>query len=269
VVLAPLLIAALAAPSPSLPDAEVRERAEAAFAAGVRLRGDPQAAWPLFREAAGLYAELHRRGASNPALFRNEGNAWLLGGDLSRAILAYRRGLRLDPTDRDLRDALEYARGQVNHATTGGFGRPPRDDRPPWLPRVGLATWSFYLLLTLYAISCVLLTRWLMTRRPRLLSLGLAVLLVTAAAATLLTLTTAWENRGNEHALVVVARDGVLLRKGNGPDYPPRSEAPLNRGVEARLLYRRGGWLQVELAGGEVGWLPASAALVDGDTDSD
>ena len=98
---------------------------------------------------------------------------------------------------------------------------------------------------------------------------GLAVLLVTAAAATLLTLTTAWENRGNEHALVVVARDGVLLRKGNGPDYPPRSEAPLNRGVEARLLYRRGGWLQVELAGGEVGWLPASAALVDGDTDSD
>jgi hypothetical protein len=34
--------------------------------------------------------------------------------------------------------------------------------------------------------------------------------------------------------------------------------------MEARLLHRRGGWLQVRLPGGEVGWVPHAAALVDG-----
>jgi hypothetical protein len=33
--------------------------------------------------------------------------------------------------------------------------------------------------------------------------------------------------------------------------------------MEARLLHRRGGWLQVEFPGGAVGWVPQAAALVD------
>src|SRR5262249_22757717 len=58
-----------------------------------------------------------------------------------------------------------------------------------------------------------------------------------------------------EQPLVVIAADGVLLRKGNGLSYPPRYETPLNRGVEARVLCARGAWRQIELAGGEVGWV--------------
>jgi hypothetical protein len=64
-------------------------------------------------------------------------------------------------------------------------------------------------------------------------------------------------------AVVVAARDGVRLLRGNGPSYPPRYEARLHPGAEARSLCRRGDWLQVELSGGEVGWLPRSAVLVD------
>ena len=49
----------------------------------------------------------------------------------------------------------------------------------------------------------------------------------------------------------------------HGLNYPPRSETPLNRGVEARLLFVRGDWLQIELSGGEIGWVPSEYALVD------
>jgi hypothetical protein len=62
---------------------------------------------------------------------------------------------------------------------------------------------------------------------------------------------------GPPRSLAVIAHDGVLLRKGNGATFPPWSETPLNRGVEANILYSRDGWLQVELAGGEVGWVSA------------
>src|SRR5439155_27372853 len=70
------------------------------------------------------------------------------------------------------------------------------------------------------------------------------------------------------HPVVVIAEDGVAddgvqLRKGNGFSYPPRHETRLYRGAEARLRHGRGDWLQVELASGEVGWIPRWTALID------
>jgi hypothetical protein len=61
----------------------------------------------------------------------------------------------------------------------------------------------------------------------------------------------------------VIVEDNVLLLKGNGDAYPPRYETPVNQGVEARLLFERDGWLQIELSGGEVGWIRADYAAVD------
>ena len=57
----------------------------------------------------------------------------------------------------------------------------------------------------------------------------------------------------------------AYLRKGNSEFYPARLEAVLPKGVEARELTRRGGWVQVRLAGGAVGWLPETAVLKVGD----
>jgi uncharacterized protein YgiM (DUF1202 family) len=61
--------------------------------------------------------------------------------------------------------------------------------------------------------------------------------------------------------LVVLARDGYYLRRGNGMQYPARLAMPLRAGTEARALTERGGWAQIELASGEVGWLPREALL--------
>jgi acyl-coenzyme A synthetase/AMP-(fatty) acid ligase len=60
--------------------------------------------------------------------------------------------------------------------------------------------------------------------------------------------------------LVIVTQDATL-RRGNAEGYPARLDAKLPRGVEARALTRRGGWVQVRLAGGAIGWLPATATL--------
>ncbi len=62
---------------------------------------------------------------------------------------------------------------------------------------------------------------------------------------------------------MVIAADGVLLRRGDGLAYMPRYDTPVNRGVEARLLFARGDWLQIELAAGEVGWVPRRLVLLD------
>jgi len=54
-----------------------------------------------------------------------------------------------------------------------------------------------------------------------------------------------------------------MLRTGNGTEYPPRLDVALPRGAEVRRLFERGGWYQVELSGGPVGWLPREAVVAD------
>jgi hypothetical protein len=255
-----ILLLASVAGGPS--DADVLRQAEGAFHDGVRLRDRPTEARQAFARAAEGYEELRRRGPANAALFRDEGDAQLLAGDLPRAILAYRRGLRLAPNDTVLRGTLEYARAQVARPQPGNFGRPPSELLPPWVPRVPSGA-VLFLALLLYALGCVSLTRWWMLRQPPLVTAGCLALAGALLLGGLLALRDHARRQEARHPLVVIADDGVLLRRGNGLSYPPRYETPVNRGVEARLVFERGDWLKIELAGRETGWVPKRYALVD------
>jgi hypothetical protein len=226
------------------------------------LREEPDQARPLFRRSADLFDQLRRDGAANPALFRDEGNACFLAGDLPRAILAYRRGLRLVPNDRALQQLLAAAREQVVYKHSGAFGRPPVSLRPPWLPRLP-ARGGLLLACTVYAFAWLCLARWRMVRRRAWLSAGLGAMAVAALLGVVLAAEEARERDLDAHPLVVIAEDGVLLRRGNGMAYPRRYEAPVNRGVEARLLFQRDDWVQIELSGGETGWVPLAYVLID------
>ncbi|HEY7314056.1 MAG TPA: tetratricopeptide repeat protein [Gemmataceae bacterium] len=257
-----LLLHAEPAVSPELSDGDVVARAETEFQEGVRLREASQQARPHFRQAAGYFDELRQRGVGNAALYRNLGNAYLLADDLPHAILSYRRGLRLSPNDLPLRESLAAARERVVYPASGGLGRPPSDARPPWLPQPR-GEWLMIAAVGCYVLACVCLTRWLMVRRGRLLVWGLTALLL-AGGMSAWVIARAGEERDREaHSLVVIARDGVVLRRGNGTAFPPRYETPVNRGVEGRLLFARDGWSQIELFGGEIGWVPRESVLVD------
>jgi hypothetical protein len=263
------LLLMIAAPPPAadavlsdLANDEITRRAEQEFQRGVELRGARDKAIPHFKIASEYFEELCRRGVSNPELYRNLGNASLLADELPRAVLSYRRGLRLAPTDPDLQTGLTEARGRVVYAATGGFGRPPDDYRPPWLPRVGSAELLAAVVLC-YVVACLYGTRWLMTRRGWPLICALVASVAAIALTSLMISALKSERVGREHPLVIVAEDGVLLRKGDGLAYPPRYETPLNKGVEARRLYERGDWSQIELSGGEIGWMRSDKLLVD------
>jgi tetratricopeptide (TPR) repeat protein len=257
-----LLIALLAAVPADLPDAEVAGQAEAAFREGVHLRDDAAQARPYFGRAAAGYEELVRRGRNNPLLYRNLAHAYLLAGDLPRAILTCRRGLRLAPGDGGLRGDLAAIREQVLFSPYSSLGRPPADDRPPWWPRFRAGTLGAFAA-GFYVLACLGLTRWLMLRRVGLLLTSGGCLAAAVALGVFAGIEASHEWDAVAHPLVVIAADGVLLRRGDGLSYPPRYDTPVNRGVEARLLFAGGDWLQVELAGGEVGWVPRRLVLVD------
>ncbi len=263
----PFLILVLMHAVPAIPatmsDREVAERAEAEFQEGVRLRPTADKARPHFQSAAEYFDELRRRGAHNAALYRNLGNAYLLAGDLPHAILSYRRGLRLAPNDLALRDSLAEARERVVYPASGGLGRPRSDARPPWLPH-SRAEWLVISGGVCYVLAWACLTRWLMVRRGRLLVVGLIALLLAGLLSVWLILRTR-EERGQDDASAGADRPrrrAAASGKWAGIS-AARYDTPINRGVEGRLLFERGGWVQIELAGGEIGWVPREAVLVD------
>jgi tetratricopeptide (TPR) repeat protein len=261
-----LLLAAAEPPAaPDASEADLAERARAAFAEGVRRRGEGERGETEFRTAAACYEQLRARGVENPDLYANLGDVYLLADDLGRAILAYRRGLRHAPHDAGLLRRYAAARELVAYPANNPLGRPAREPRPPWLLRIA-SLWSLLAAFVCYMGTCAAVTRWVMTRRGRWLALAAASLL--AAVPPVLLLIDAERRRAAEaaHTLVVIKDDDVLLRKGDGLKYPKRYDATVGRGVEATLVNERqeGKWVQIELAGGEVGWVPRRFVLIDG-----
>jgi hypothetical protein len=259
-VVALLLLASPVAASPGASDADALAAAEAAFAAGVGLRDDSVRARPAFARAAAGYDDLWHRGHRGPDMALNRAAAHRLAGNLPSAVVALNEGLAAAPWNRSVQVALEDARAAVAYPVTGDLASQCRP-----APEVGVATRMSQVEASLVAgalwvLACGGAARYRMTRRP-------AWLLATAASATgLAVLAGFWwhgeaeRERANAHPLVVLATD-TTLRKGNAATYPAVFEAKLPRGVEARALAGRGGWVQVLLAGGAVGWVPGASLV--------
>ncbi len=241
-------------------DAEILASAEQAFSEGTRLRDDSTKARPAFARAATGYDELWRRGHHNADLALNRANAHRLAGNLPATIVALNEGLAATPWSRPLQLALQDARSAVAYPITGDLAA---HCRPPTVTgistRMSLAE-AWIVAGLLWLLLCGGVARFAMTRRPTWL------LSVVACAVGLAILGGFWRqdsrerHLANEHPLVVLAED-VVLRKGNADAYPARLDAKLPRGVEARKLTERGGWIQIRLAGGVVGWVPEAVVL--------
>lgn len=199
--------------------------------------------------------------------YKNSASCLLLGhaeyrsGNLAAAVFAYRTGLGSAPADKRLRRSLEFARSQVDYPS-GSVGRPP----PPsaWISPRALADALLVLALLLHVAASLSGTFFVMTWRRGWARLGVACF-AGALLAGLLSFACAEQFRNQERfPLAVVQADRVPFRQGNGPSYPLHAEAPyLSRGMEARTVCIRGGWIQLELPGGHMGWVRWEKVMVE------
>lgn len=257
----PLLVAiVLANPTTG---ADHLSKATVEYHAGLELRNDSARARLHFVRAAEAFENLWESGQQTPAVARNMAQARFLAGDIGGAIYNYRRGLIVSPLDLDLRRGLDITREQVSYPMTGDVAHAARPRNPTWLfDWVGISrAWLVVAALSIWAIGCLILARaWLVCRSVFAVLGGGLVL-----SAIIIGVGVAWkEYRAAKHwmsptAVVVTA---VELRTGNSEEYPKRLDGRLPAGVELQILGERGGWLQVELADGSVGWVSRDSALI-------
>lgn len=245
------------------------------FRAGLELqRTDRPAAEAKFREAAGAWREVARAGRiRNAKLETNIANASLFAGDLPAAIVAYRRALAIDPTDRDVLAALASARksagtealalGQSMQktdaaATTGGLrgtlfgiGRAIRSASGiatgVLTPRVLLAAGSIAYVLFFGLLCLRVLGRW---RAPWSLVAAVATVCVLSLAPLILR-----ESVERNATEAVVIATNAVARNGPADLYDPVFQEPLRAGLEVGVDERRGGWSKIRLRDGRTAWV--------------
>ncbi|MAG57600.1 MAG: hypothetical protein CMJ83_15010 [Planctomycetes bacterium] len=240
-----LLCTAVALPAPAQ-DADVFQRAQAAFKDG------------RFDEAADLYESLLSDDYENGWVFYNLGNAHLKAGRVGHAIASYRRAGYYLPGDANLERNLDLAldwRRQALSADDGGV-----IDKILFWRRA--TTFSTQATLALIAAVLAFATAWLRLLRPRRWPflrwttwISLAFVLLFATSATLTWL----DQTAGDHG-VITANDTVL-RKWPAEDADRSYEDPVHDGAELRVLQRKDGWLEVRVADRYVGWLPVSRAV--------
>ena len=247
-------------PQPSastMNEGELLNLAEAEYRAGLEARADTVKAIPHFREAAAAYESLWLSGNRNPALARNLAQAHLLAGDLAHALRAYHLGLRIAAHDPDLKAGMAYARQQVRYPANGNLAAEAKYRERRSLLRYAPA-WQFGIAAaSVYFLAALILARGWMSRRPLWWALGGTMMVV----AMLVAGNVLWEDRHltDERSLplAIVTEEGASLHRGNGTEFPLRLPERLPEGVEMIVITERGGWLQVYLGGGAVGWVDA------------
>lgn len=211
----------------------------------------PEEALTLFREARDKFQSVVDAGIENGGLYYNLGNTHARLGEIGRAIADYRRAQRLIPGDEQLRANLRFARSLRRDQIGASGKRALLETVFFWHYSLPLRTRLWGGLFFYSAFWCLLVVRVLFRRvgagRAALVCLVFWVSLGASAAMDLPAQDATTEG-------VLVAND-VVVRKGNGEGYDPRFQQPLHEGVEFKLLERRGGWIHMELADGNRGWV--------------
>ena len=206
---------------------------------------------------------LRAGGITDAALEHNLGNAYVRTGSLGRAIGAYRRGLRLEPSpkvEEALSRNLEIVRRQLqDRYRSGEDGRQfiYADPGGLWYRLTHLLSSSD--LTWLAVLSWIVLIGLLTLRRlsPRLSWAGPVAIPIGLVTCLVFVLLWGQTSVDKEISLGVIVNSKASLKDG------PHSDArgvPVAEGMELRVLEARENWSQVELAGGRRGWI-ASASV--------
>lgn len=190
----------------------------------------------------------------NPSWSLMRARSHLFAGNTDRAIASIHDGLQVIPHSTVLQQELLNHRLRVPDP----FIRDPDFSCLPSAPHglhAWVSPWWNYCIGCLFALGAAASISLALTSRPRasrslsiLFSLGLVCSIALACVL----------RDPPRHPIVIVSRDSTTLRTGNGNLYPLKVEVGLPRGVELREVTRRGGWIQVQLTRGGLGWISES-----------
>lgn len=204
-------------------------------------------------EALKAWQSVYDQGYQSGALCYNLGNAYYRLGNTAQAILFYERAKKLLPRDKDVTANLSLARMSIVD----------RVEAP-----VRLVIWNWvdvardffslrelrllFIWFGLLSCACIIATVLLSGRISR--AIPTVVLVVWLLFGVVFVWRSILDSR--PHAIITVDKVDVK----SAPDETAKDVFALHEGLKIRIKSGLAGWLNIELADGRQGWIPAAQA---------
>ena len=210
-----------------------------------------------FQEAANLYEQCLTE-EPEAVVYYNLGNALFKQGELSHAIIAYERSLRLDPRDKDCKHNLAFAQAQIidnvedNEFFLSSWAKTLRNQLPCGIWFIlSIIFW----VLTLGATITLLLSTTLNSKLSTLhfcFHLSWIFLLLTIVAG----LNAYSLHRRDTLRSEAIITQGIVNVKAS-PDRSGTELFTLHEGTKVTIHETLGEWVEIHV-GNNIGWLPAN-----------
>jgi len=212
----------------------------------------------LYEESILLYEKIiNEGGVKNAKLYYNLANAYLLKGDIGKAVLNYRRAENLDRTDTNIQKNLAFALTRRLDKVEPKTEKQILRTLFFWHYDLPIKT-RFALACLCFALLCIGLTITIWFGRSALLT---AVSVICCILTVCFLASVIYESYTHSASISgVVTAQEVIAHQGDGQNYPPSFKEPLHAGTDFDLLEHRTGWFHIRLVNDTDGWIPDSSA---------
>ena len=245
------------------------------------VKTDQAEARDAFEVAMKKYQLLVDSGVSNSQLFLNLGNAYLQYGNLGHAIANYHQALRLQPSNRQAKNNLRFATGQIQEQTQSTDAAMMDSESPnesevtrssdaaaeasesfsfdrvlnQWVTFLGPSVFQIGLAVASVLFWGVLIARfWI--RFPAWKFAVIPLLMLVFTGAVLL-----HQGSQAESTLGILVVKTAGLRAGDGQEFQVRHQLQSVEGHSVEVLSQRGDWLNVKTKSDQQGWLTAEEVV--------
>ncbi len=210
-----------------------------------------------YTEAIKQYLAVIEAGKVSPELYHNLGNAYFQTNQTGRAMLAYERGLRLDPNNSSIQSDQEVVKEVIESDI---FEVPPFAPIRYWRAFTNLLSPNMWVILQMLGLGFILfyLSRlWLKPYLPmeKWMSIGKTIAICVVVTSTL-ALISLWVQKHNSVEAIVLSDTQLYV----GPDERSGEVNPIPEGEKVTILDDFDGWWKVQLLNLEEGYLQQSAA---------
>jgi tetratricopeptide (TPR) repeat protein len=210
-----------------------------------------------FDSALTVYKQVTDQGYVSSALYFNIGNSYYRLGEIGKAILNYERGLKLDPSDEDIKYNLQIAQARIV-------------DRIKYVPQIFLVEW-WNSLLTFLSVSAwaavviifyisflIFIGIYFLTKSGRLQRFSFYFGSMNFIALIFIVfLFVARVNRETSKDYGVLVTDTITVKVS--PDDKAQDAFVIHEGLKFEIEDELQEWARIKLSDGKVGWLNKSA----------
>lgn len=208
-----------------------------------------------YSEALKEYLLFEEAGYASWPLYYNIANSYFKVNNYGRSILYYERALKLNPSGKDIRVNLSYAK----QFAVDKIDEIPEFILSTWIRNLNYMLASDYwaiISIALFILTALLLLNFRYGPNAKIRKISFFISMVSLLFAAVFTLF-AWNQKSGFHREDSAIVMSPVSTVRNSPDNSGSTLFILHEGAKLEIIEELGGWKRIELTDGRQGWIAA------------